>query len=412
MPRTKPTTDGVTNAAPSKPPMPQGWQWVRFDQIALNIAERVDDPKKAGVDHYVGLEHLDSDSLRIRRWGTPDDVEAQKLRFCKGDIIFGKRRAYQRKVGIAAFDGICSAHAFVVRGNVKHIVPDLLPFFMQTDAFMERAVAISKGSLSPTINWRDLARQEFALPSDPAEQRRIAGLLRAADDAVEAWRGVSDLLEEAMQSIMEDYTQNRFHISEESVRLGDISEVVYGLTVDKRRDAHELNRPYLRVANVQRGFLDLSEIKEIGSDESDVANYSLKTDDILIVEGHADPTEIGRAAIWADEVDDCLHQNHIIRVRPSEALSPAFLLLLLNSERGKRYFRQHAKSTSGLYTINSTVVKRFPIPKADRPLQAKVVAEIDEVASCLRHVTSRAIAVRAIRGQLMLSQLSPPSEAS
>src|SRR5581483_8994611 len=171
MPRANSTTPAAT--APTKPPLPKGWQWVRFDEIAINVSDRIDDPKKAGVDHYVGLEHLDSDSLRIRRWGTPDDVEAQKLRFRKGDIIFGKRRAYQRKVGVADFDGICSAHAFVFRGNSKHIVPELLPFFMQTDAFMERAVAISKGSLSPTINWGDLARQEFALPGDPAEQRRI-----------------------------------------------------------------------------------------------------------------------------------------------------------------------------------------------------------------------------------------------
>lgn len=189
MPRARTTTETPPVAAP-KPPLPNGWKWVRFDQIAHNISERVDDPRQAGVDHYVGLEHLDSDSLKIRRWGTPEDVEAQKLRFRPGDIIFGKRRAYQRKVGVAEFDGICSAHAFVFRGNADHIVPELLPFFMQTDAFMERAVAISKGSLSPTINWGDLARQEFALPSDPAEQRRIAELLRAADEAVEAWREV------------------------------------------------------------------------------------------------------------------------------------------------------------------------------------------------------------------------------
>ena len=202
MPRVKRSTE-VTPAIP-KPPLPHGWQWVRFDQIAINVSDRVDDPRTAGVDHYVGLEHLDSDSLKIRRWGTPDDVEAQKLRFRAGDIIFGKRRAYQRKVGVAEFDGICSAHAFVFRGNQKYIVPELLPFFMQTDAFMERAVAISKGSLSPTINWGDLARQEFALPSDPGEQRRIAELLRAADEAVEAWRAVGDCESLVMQSLAED----------------------------------------------------------------------------------------------------------------------------------------------------------------------------------------------------------------
>ena len=79
-----------------------GWRRVRFDQLAVNVNDRVDDPKTAGVDRYVGLEHLDPESLRIRRWGTPDDVEATKLRFRAGDIIFGRRRAYQRKLAVAS----------------------------------------------------------------------------------------------------------------------------------------------------------------------------------------------------------------------------------------------------------------------------------------------------------------------
>lgn len=87
------------------------WTRHRFDEIALNVTERVDDPSSAGVDRYVGLEHLDPGSLTVNRWGTPDRVEAQKLRFQPGDVIFGRRRAYQKKVARADFEGICSAHA-------------------------------------------------------------------------------------------------------------------------------------------------------------------------------------------------------------------------------------------------------------------------------------------------------------
>ncbi len=136
---------------------------VRFDEIAESIGERVE-PGDAETEYYVGLEHLDTDSLKIRRWGTPDDVEATKLRFKTGDIIFGRRRVYQRKVGVAEFDGICSAHAMVVRAREDAVEKDFLPFFMQSEMFMERALAISVGSLSPTINWGTLRRQEFPLP--------------------------------------------------------------------------------------------------------------------------------------------------------------------------------------------------------------------------------------------------------
>src|SRR5690242_320496 len=115
-----------------------GWTRVRFEQMATQINDRVDDPAEAGVEFYVGLEHLDPDSLRIRRWGQPTDVESTKLRFQPGDIIFGKRRVYQRKVAVADFEGICSAHAMVLRAKADAVLPDFLPFFMQSDLFMER----------------------------------------------------------------------------------------------------------------------------------------------------------------------------------------------------------------------------------------------------------------------------------
>ena len=141
-----------------------GWQRVKFGELANCINDRVDDPSTAGVDRYVGLEHLDPESLTIRRWGSPEDVESTKLRFIPGDIIFGKRRAYQRKLAVADFEGICSAHAMVLRAKPAIVLPEFLAFFMQSNLFMERAVEISVGSLSPTINWKTLAQQEFELP--------------------------------------------------------------------------------------------------------------------------------------------------------------------------------------------------------------------------------------------------------
>ena len=140
-----------------------GWKMVKFGDIAQNVAVRVD-PAGAKTDVYVGLEHLDPSTLHLRQWGHPSDVTGQKLVFNKGDVIFGRRRAYQRKLAVAEFDGICSAHAMVVRAKTKMILPEFLPFFLQSDMFMERAIEISVGSLSPTINWKTLKVQEFPLP--------------------------------------------------------------------------------------------------------------------------------------------------------------------------------------------------------------------------------------------------------
>ena len=149
----------------------------RFEQLAEQINERVI-PAEAEVERYVGLEHLDSDSLRIRRWGDPSEVESTKLRFQPGDIIFGKRRVYQRKVAVADTEGICSAHAMVLRAKPEVILPEFLPFFMKSDEFMERALSISVGSLSPTINWKTLAQEEFHLPPIQEQARSLEVLTR------------------------------------------------------------------------------------------------------------------------------------------------------------------------------------------------------------------------------------------
>lgn len=141
----------------------EDFEKIKFEKIAFNISERVE-PKATDLKTYVGLEHLDADNLKIERTGTPDDVIGTKLKIYKGDIIFGKRRAYLRKVAVSHFYGIASAHSMILRANEKQIEKCFLPHFLQSDVFMRRAVQISEGSLSPTIKWKTLASQEFILP--------------------------------------------------------------------------------------------------------------------------------------------------------------------------------------------------------------------------------------------------------
>src|SRR5690554_3561528 len=152
--------------------LPEGWQMVKFGDIAKHISKRVE-PSETDLEIYVGLEHLDPDSLKIKRHGVPSDVAGQKLLVKKGQIIFGKRRAYQRKVAVADWDCICSAHAMVLEANPKNVIPEFSPFFMQSDVFMNRAVAISEGSLSPTIKWKVLSEQQFSIPNLEAQKIKL-----------------------------------------------------------------------------------------------------------------------------------------------------------------------------------------------------------------------------------------------
>lgn len=157
------------------------FETVKFEKVAICISERVE-PQKTDLTTYVGLEHLDPDNLVIARNGVPDDVIGTKLKIYKGDIIFGKRRAYQRKVAVSHFDGIASAHSMILRANENNIEKDFLPFFMQSDVFMNRAVQISEGSLSPTIKWKTLAVQEFSLPKK-TKQKELTAVFKQFDNA-------------------------------------------------------------------------------------------------------------------------------------------------------------------------------------------------------------------------------------
>ena len=175
-----------------------GWKKWRFDEFAQNISERVE-PSQTDLDIYVGLEHIDPDTLHLNRHGHPSDVEGTKLRFYKGDIIFGRRRAYQRKTALATTDGICSAHAMVLRAKEDVVDPSFFPFLFHSKQFIDMAITISVGGLSPTINWKDISKQEFLLPPK-SEQKRLAELLWAADEMLEKEKREREKVEELLET--------------------------------------------------------------------------------------------------------------------------------------------------------------------------------------------------------------------
>jgi type I restriction enzyme S subunit len=200
------------------------WQPFTFEEIAKKVSETVK-PDEAEVDIYIGLEHIDSNDLHIRRKGVPADVKGGKLRCYPGDVIFGKRRAYQRKAAVVDFDGICSAHAFVFRAIAEVIDPDLFPFFLHSDQFMHRMVDISVGGLSPTINWGDLKQQEFLLPPKD-QQAKLAKVLWAMDDVVEKEKEVLDKLEKSYVTLIEKKILNK---ESNKVYFKDLGKIVRGV---------------------------------------------------------------------------------------------------------------------------------------------------------------------------------------
>jgi len=206
------------------------WPTIRFGDVVRNVNGIVNDPLAAGVERYVGLEHLDPDSLHIKRWGLVAEGTTFTRKFTKGQVLFGKRRAYQRKAAVADFDGVCSGDILVFEPSGNELLPELLPFIVQSDGFFERAIGTSAGSLSPRTKWKDLAAYEFALPPLD-EQRRIAEVLWAADETIQAYEDASEKLSVLTSVFIEStVAQTNGSVKWENVSLGDVLlKTQYGL---------------------------------------------------------------------------------------------------------------------------------------------------------------------------------------
>lgn len=157
------------------------WAKVKFGDVVRLNTDRVADPQAAGIERYVGLEHITPEDLHIHSWGLVAEGTTFTNLSEPGQVLFGKRRAYQRKVAVADFEGVCSGDIYVFETKDHSVLlPDLLPFLCQTEGFFQHAVGTSAGSLSPRTNWQQLAGYEFPLPPLD-EQRRIADVLWSID---------------------------------------------------------------------------------------------------------------------------------------------------------------------------------------------------------------------------------------
>lgn len=368
------------------------WLHVKFGEVVLSVTDRVDDPRSAGVDRYVGLEHLDPGKATIARWGSPEEVSAQKLRFQPGDVIFGKRRAYQKKVARADFLGICSAHALVLRAQPEHILPEFLPVFLSSDYFLDRAISISVGSLSPTINWRDLRVQEFEIPPLD-QQQRIADLFWAVETHLNAQRTLSVTATQIERRLV----TGTLNLSGPILELREIGDVLMGRQRAPQYATGDNIVPYLRVANIGDNTLRLSDIKEMNFDLREVEQYQLRADDILVSEGQSREL-VGQSARINEISDVVCFQNTLIRFRPdSSAIHPEYAFALIRALFYSGHFAALASQTTSIAHLG---VKRFatckvPVPPAEAQLRRiGQIQMTQDAAATATNVVNRAFLLR------------------
>lgn len=332
-----------------------------------DVAEERRETCKGNKDGYptVGLEHLTPEEITLTSWDEGSDNTFTKM-FRKGDVLFGRRRAYLKKAAVAPFDGICSGDITVIEAKPNYLLPELLPFIIQNDALFSFAVEKSAGSLSPRVKWEHLKSYEFELPNMD-KQRELAELLWAMDDTKKSYQQLIAATDELVKSqFIEMFGDPRNNPYGHTCRpLSAISEIMSGITKGRKiKGTRTIDVPYICTANVQDGYVDWTEKKYMPATEEEISKYSLLCDDVLIIEG-GDPDKVGRGCLAGTLPDPCIYQNHVFRIRvDKDLISPEFLAAYLLLPSTKKYFLSCAKQTTGIATINkkqlSDLLVMFP----------------------------------------------------
>jgi type I restriction enzyme, S subunit len=372
-----------------------GWSLVPIS----TIAEVNPGPSRPLLDHEQ-VSFVPMASVRERGAGISSsttkptgEVRRKSYRyFEENDVIMAKITPCFENGKIAVARGLKSGRAFgstefhVLRPRSSAVDPTFLKYFLESPAFTALATRSMAGAVGQLrVPTRVLAQALIPLP--PISEQR--GVVAAIEEQLSRLESGQVSLETAAHrlDVIRGVIADRCGANSQQppsgwrrITIGDIAGVRSGIQKQpKRRPISAAARPYLRVANVHRGRLALEDVQRMELFEGELNTYRLVSGDLLVVEGNGSSTEIGRAALWNDEILECVHQNHIIRVRPdSSAVEPGFLEIIWNAPATARRLAAMASSTSGLYVLNSAKVRSMTlaIPPTDK--QRSMLAEVAE----------------------------------
>ena len=366
------------------------WTRVRFGDLVENLNETESNPAETGLERFIGLEHLEPGSLHIRSWGNVADGTTFTRRCRPGQVLFGKRRAYQRKVAMAEFDAVVSGDIYVLAPKNDRLVSGLLPFLCLSERFFEHAVGTSAGSLSPRTNWSSLASFEFDLPPLD-QQRRIAEILWAVNEVVTKTYAVSEDATAVVEAELDKFLYHSpdWRVAESRDLLAEGPR--NGFSPPASPNSGRV--PTLSISAIRGGKVVVKDSLKY-SDVSDeaVEQFRLRRDDILIVRGNGNRLLCGRAGIVEGFPKGCFYPDLLIRLRfRDDCLLPEFAVMQWNERKTHKRLLKKAKSSNGISKINGQDIQSHqlvvpPIAEQKRFLESMstknaVTATLDRSAT-------------------------------
>jgi type I restriction enzyme, S subunit len=389
-----------------------GWQTVTFGDIVKLSKERSSDAEVDGHERYIGLEHIDPGELRVRRWGNVVNGVTFTNVFRPGHVLFGKRRAYQRKVAVADFSGVCSGDIYVLEPKGEALLPELLPFICQSDAFCEHAIGTSEGSLSPRTSWKSLANFEFRLPPRE-EQERIHRVLSATEGVVHALvDAVAELL-----TVVDAYGNAIFGNPPTSTRRSADSLIDEGVltlqtgpfgTVLRASSYTDAGHPVVNPVNIDDGRLDVSGGPFVPEDEwLRLSKYQMHRGDMII----GRKRHMSHLVFVSAEYEGFLIGSDLIRFRVDpKHIEPRYFFHFLRSACTQHWLQAQAGGNGSVMPgMNEAILGRLNVFLPELAQQRAVAARLDELEEARHRLLGRCQSAMILRQNWVNVLLDAPS---
>lgn len=344
----------------------------KFDEIAYNItAKRT--PCESDMEHYIGLEHLETGNLFVSNYGSKVPIKGDKLIMKTGDILLGKRNAYLRRAAIAPHDGLFSAHGMILRPKIDVIDEDFFPFFIASDYFFDEIIRISVGGLSPTINWKDLKELQFNLPS-LEEQKALANKLWAAYSLKESYKRLIKATDEMVKSQFIEMFGNY----EMNANFGDLfSSARNGANIKQGTISGGI--PITRIETISEGEINRDKMGYAGIVDNTYSSYYLQDGDILV--SHINSMKhIGKCALYQRINDETIiHGMNLLCLRPyKDIVNPQYVTYLLRSSIMRKLILDITKPAvnQASFTVKDLCKLKVMLPPISE--QEEFVAIVDQ----------------------------------
>ncbi|WP_084462672.1 restriction endonuclease subunit S [Oceanibaculum pacificum] len=388
--------------------VPKGWREVRIGQIAREVSIRNHGSDNIPVLSMTKHRGFVRSNEYFSKSVHSENTEQYKI-VKRGQFAYATIHLDEGSIDYLKNEdmGLISPMYTVFETNPEEIDPVIALRKFKQFALSGRFTPYSNGGVNrrKSILFRDLSAFKFALPP-LTEQRAIAEVLGAVEEAIANTEALIEALIATKNEILEDRLRISTQAGWEICRLRDVATIRTGISKSKDRQFKDpLSVPYLRVANVQDGYLDLEEIKMITIEQVQLGRYSLQKGDVLFNEG-GDFDKLGRGCVWSGQISPCVHQNHVFVVRCKPKLNPEFLALLAASRKGKAYFRLSSKQTTNLASINTSDLRSFPVllPPMDEQLKIAAIAKtFDQRATAERASLALLEEMRSALAQELLS---------